>query len=333
MEGRLTDPTRSYIEPLFTTAFRPGATRPPSACARSPPSTRTCRWCSAATRWRCPYGVQPPFYTDKREAKRDVVMVHWADARAFEPDPRIDCELMMTRDFDYPYSLPNQLGAKAAEMQGGQRAHWDFFDRVQRAHLTEARNIADYEVLRECAEEIGLDGERWQHDVFGEHARSLLADDIERAARYGILASRRWWPTAATCWAASRAPRSATACARRASKRSRGRRAPVHAGVSAPAGGVRDSGLRRRGARCPADAGTFGVVPFCRCCTWLSRHTISSLSRYCATWCNTPMAYLPGKRMRPPQTHFDSPGKIGSNRCQAARSSCTKTALDGRTTG
>ena len=29
-------------------------------------------------------------------------MVHWADARDFEPDPRIDCELMMTRDFDYP---------------------------------------------------------------------------------------------------------------------------------------------------------------------------------------------------------------------------------------
>jgi len=42
-------------------------------------------------------------------------------------------------------------------------------------------------VLRECAEEIGLDGKRWQHDVFGEHARSLLAADIERAARYGIL--------------------------------------------------------------------------------------------------------------------------------------------------
>ena len=142
---------------------------------------------------RCyPLAVSPmlfnrQLYTDKREAKRDVVMVHWADARAFEPDPRIDCELMMTRDFDYPYSLPNQLGAKAAEMQGGQRAHWDFFDRVQRAHLTESRNIADYDVLRECAEDIGLDGERWQHDVFGEHARSLLADDIERAARYGIL--------------------------------------------------------------------------------------------------------------------------------------------------
>jgi hypothetical protein len=28
-------------------------------------------------------------YADKREAKRDVVMVHWADARAFEPDPCI----------------------------------------------------------------------------------------------------------------------------------------------------------------------------------------------------------------------------------------------------
>lgn len=35
------------------------------------------------------------------------------------------------------------------------------FDRVQRAHLTECLNIADLEVLRQCAADIGLDVARW----------------------------------------------------------------------------------------------------------------------------------------------------------------------------
>ena len=78
---------------------------------------------------RCfPLATEPAFFSrlfpNKQEAKQEVVMVHWADARDFEPDPRIDCEAMMQADFDYPYSLPNLLGAKAAEMQGGQASHW-----------------------------------------------------------------------------------------------------------------------------------------------------------------------------------------------------------------
>jgi predicted DsbA family dithiol-disulfide isomerase len=126
-------------------------------------------------------------FANKTEAKQEVIMVHWADARDFEPDPRINCELMMSRDFDYPYSMPNQLGGKAAEMQGGQAAHWAFFDRVQRAHLTECRNIADWEVLASCADEIGLDVSRWRTDASGEHAHTLVSEDMARAGRYGIL--------------------------------------------------------------------------------------------------------------------------------------------------
>ena len=131
--------------------------------------------------------LRSKLYSDPREAKRDVVMVHWADARDFEPDPRINCELMMTRDFDYPWSMPNQLGGQAAAMQGGHEAHWAFFDRVQKAHLTEARNIADYDVLADCAGEVGLDVARWRTDVAGTHARDLVARDVALAQRYGIL--------------------------------------------------------------------------------------------------------------------------------------------------
>ncbi len=139
-----------------------------------------------------PLASSPDFFggrlfANKTEAKQEVIMVHWADARDFEPDPRINCELMMSRDFDYPYSMPNQLGGKAAEMQGGQAAHWAFFDRVQRAHLTECRNIADWEVLASCADEIGLDVSRWRTDASGEHAHTLVSEDMARAGRYGIL--------------------------------------------------------------------------------------------------------------------------------------------------
>lgn len=133
-----------------------------------------------------PYFFQKLF-PDPVAAKQEVVMEHWAEARDYEQDPRIDCELMMTRDFPYPYSMPNALGAKAAQMQGGQAAHWDFFDRVQKAHLTECRNIADYEVLAGCAADIGLDADQWRHDVAGARARELVAEDMAVAERYGIL--------------------------------------------------------------------------------------------------------------------------------------------------
>ncbi|MDR7416414.1 MAG: DsbA family protein [Armatimonadota bacterium] len=72
---------------------------------------------------------------------------------------RINADLMATRPFDYPYSMPGLKACKAAEFQGGHAAHWDMFDRVQRAHLTECLNIADFEVLRQCAADVGLDEE------------------------------------------------------------------------------------------------------------------------------------------------------------------------------
>jgi len=66
------------------------------------------------------------------------------------------------------------VACKAAERQGGQQAHWDMFDRIQRAHLTEAQNIADYNVLKQCAIDVGLDVERWEEDYKSKtiHRRS-----------------------------------------------------------------------------------------------------------------------------------------------------------------
>ena len=125
-------------------------------------------------------------FDNPQQAKREVVMQHWEEARETEQDRRIQCELMMSRDFPYPHSLPSALGAKAAELQGGQTAHWDYFDRVQQAHLTECRNIADYKILADCAESIGLNKEIWLRDVHSERVHTSLREDMAVAEKYGI---------------------------------------------------------------------------------------------------------------------------------------------------
>jgi len=138
-----------------------------------------------------PMAESPDFFSklfpDPVAAKQEVVMEHWLEARDIEGDERIDCDLMMTRDFPYPYSIPNALGAKAAELLGGQAAHWDFFDRVQQAHLTECRNIADYEVLADCAASVGLDESSWRDAVESDEVKKMVQADMQVAERYGIL--------------------------------------------------------------------------------------------------------------------------------------------------
>ena len=126
-------------------------------------------------------------FPDPVAAKQEVVMEHWLEAKELEKDERINCELMMERDFPYPYSIPNALGAKAAELLAGQDAHWDFFDRVQQAHLTECRNIADYDVLADCARAVGLDENSWRDAVVSEQVKQMVRADMQAAEKYGIL--------------------------------------------------------------------------------------------------------------------------------------------------
>ncbi len=122
------------------------------------------------------------------EAGKAEIMTHWAAAAAHPDGERINVALMRSRDFPYPYSMPGLLACKAAEFQGGPEAHWDMFDRVQQAHAVEARNIADFEVLRECARDVGLDVARWEKDVRGAEVWAAVKRDLEDARRRGIHA-------------------------------------------------------------------------------------------------------------------------------------------------
>lgn len=132
------------------------------------------------------------------EAGKAEIMTHWAAAAAHPDGELINVDLMRSRDFPYPYSMPGLLACKAAEFQGGQAAHWDMFDRVQRAHAVEALNIADVAVLRQCAADIGLDVARWERDVHSPETRRAVDRDRFEAYRAGIHAvptyvfNRRW---------------------------------------------------------------------------------------------------------------------------------------------
>ena len=121
------------------------------------------------------------------EGKTEVLR-HWAAAAAHPDGERIQTELMRSRGFPYPYSMPGLLACQAAAVQGGQSAYWNMFDRVQKAHATEARDIANPLVLKDLAAEIGLDMARWESDFENPSTRAAVEADIERAEALGIYA-------------------------------------------------------------------------------------------------------------------------------------------------
>ena len=120
-------------------------------------------------------------------AREEICGQHWKDAHDIENDPRIDYKLMMTRTFDYPYSMPSQRGCKAAQRQGDHAAHWDFFDRAQKAHLTECINTADYDVLEMCAEDVGLDITQFRKDWNDPSIEEEIYADMAIANGYGLV--------------------------------------------------------------------------------------------------------------------------------------------------
>lgn len=92
------------------------------------------------------------------EDARKTILDHWAVCRQVSDQPElVDIDAMRAAPFDYPHGLTAALACKAAERLGGQAGHWDMFDRLQRAHLTEARNVADPATALDVARELGFE--------------------------------------------------------------------------------------------------------------------------------------------------------------------------------
>lgn len=117
------------------------------------------------------------------EQARETILGHWEVCRQVSDWPElVDIEAMRAAPFDYPHGLTAAVGCKAAERISGQAAHWDMFDRLQRAHLTEARNIADPEVVRDAAREIGLAPKRFA-EIFDDPATVQAVEADRQRAR------------------------------------------------------------------------------------------------------------------------------------------------------
>jgi predicted DsbA family dithiol-disulfide isomerase len=123
---------------------------------------------------------------DSKESAKQEILEHWRAANENDTEHRINADLMETRDFDYPYSMPGLLACKAAEMQGGNEKFGEMMDRLQKAHLTECLNINNDEILMQCAKDIGLNTEQWYKDYKSEKARELVLEDLALARKYNV---------------------------------------------------------------------------------------------------------------------------------------------------
>ena len=118
---------------------------------------------------------------------RETILGHWAACRAASDAPeRFNIDGMRRADFDYPHGLPAALACKAAEALEGQSGHWAMFDRLQRAHLTEIRNIADAGTLLQLARDLGVDGARFEAVMAAPETRGAVEQDRLLARRLQV---------------------------------------------------------------------------------------------------------------------------------------------------
>ncbi len=123
-----------------------------------------------ATRWGTPKDA------------RETILGHWAACRQVSDRPElVDIDAMRAAPFDYAHGMTAALGCKAAERIGGQAAHWDMFDCLQRAHLTEARNIADPETVLHVARELGFEAAAFAETVDDPATAQALEADRQHA--------------------------------------------------------------------------------------------------------------------------------------------------------
>lgn len=114
---------------------------------------------------------------------RETILGHWAVCRQVSDRPElVDIDAMRAAAFDYPHGLTAAIGCKAAERLGGQAGHWDMFDRLQRAHLSEARNIADPAVVLAAARDLGFEAAAFS-GLFNDPATARLVEADRQRAR------------------------------------------------------------------------------------------------------------------------------------------------------
>jgi predicted DsbA family dithiol-disulfide isomerase len=110
---------------------------------------------------------------DGESAPRDILEQEWWLAAIQEPA----AAFAPYRGDDWPTTtLPAFEAAWCAARQGVQ-ALADYDLRVRQAFFAEGRDIGRWDVLREIAEEAGLDRQRFDQDVAGGEARAAVVEE------------------------------------------------------------------------------------------------------------------------------------------------------------
>lgn len=122
-------------------------------------------------------------------AAKATILGHWAACAAASDTPeRFAIERMRAAPFDYPHGLPAALACQVAQHLGGHDAHWRLFDALQSAHLSQARNVADVEVLIDVALEVGFDAGAFRRGMADPRTRQAVEVDRELARRLHVRA-------------------------------------------------------------------------------------------------------------------------------------------------
>lgn len=116
-----------------------------------------------------------------------TILGHWAACRAASDTPEaFNIDGMAAARFDYPHGLPAARACKAAERLAGQAGHWRMFDALQRAHIGEARNVADPGVLRAVAAEAGFDAVEMGRLMAQDATQVAVEADRKLARRFQV---------------------------------------------------------------------------------------------------------------------------------------------------
>lgn len=89
--------------------------------------------------------------------------------------------------FESPIHSPHLafIAIKAAEMQG-RRSGTKFLRKLREVLFLEKQNITDLEVLKECAQTVGLDVDEFLRDIHSENAIRAFQCDIRITAEMGV---------------------------------------------------------------------------------------------------------------------------------------------------
>ncbi len=119
---------------------------------------------------------------------KETILRHWAACRVASDTPEaFNSDGMRAAPFDYPHGLPAALACKAADRLDGQAGHWRMFDALQRAHISQARNVADPAVLLAVAGEAGFDADEVARVMAQDATRSAVEADRKLARRQQVV--------------------------------------------------------------------------------------------------------------------------------------------------